>query len=243
MQVLTQIGCLVLIPISEVLPNLEESIIGFIGCKCSVVQSSFFAAEMVSLVFWREKHTLQFLSKSTSGFLDKSLLFGHLEFRNYIFSRGLLNPELGISKTHFVLKKIMLLNLFLFCHILFGFLLLSPSLPKCLSRLLALGLSLFTTAVFQLKSIHWSTLWMVTVVTCHWEDDELSSKFWISLSPNINAAVEGYQTCIWLLQSFLYFQRLCIIFFLFLFVDLLLDHFCSLGPWNFQAYSVLDQIH
>jgi hypothetical protein len=51
MQVSTQFGCLVLIPISEVLPNLEESIVGFIGCKSSVVQISFFAAEMASLVF------------------------------------------------------------------------------------------------------------------------------------------------------------------------------------------------
>ncbi len=112
MQVLIQFGCLVLIPISEVLPDLEESIVGFIGCKSSVVRSSFFAAEMVSLVFWREKHTLQFLSKSTSGFLYKILICGHLESKNYIFWRGFLNSELESSKTHFVLKKIMLLNLF-----------------------------------------------------------------------------------------------------------------------------------
>jgi hypothetical protein len=58
-------------------------------------------------------------------FLTKVSLSGHLELKNYIFSRGLLNPELGISKTQFVLKKIMSFDLF--CHVL----LLSPSLPKC----------------------------------------------------------------------------------------------------------------
>lgn len=191
MQVPTQFGFFVLIPISEVLPNLEESIVGFVGCKSSVVRSSFFAAEIASLVFWREKHTLQFLSKSTSGFLDKSFLFGHLEFRNYNFFKGASkNPELGIPKTRIVLKKIMLLNLFLFCHILFGFLLLSPSLPKCLSRLSASGLSLFTTAVFQLKL---RTLIYSMDGNCR----DLSLGGWWTQQYVLNELESSYQCCCW----------------------------------------------
>ncbi len=133
-------------------------------------------------------------------FLTKVLFFVHLEFRNYIFSRGLLNPEFGSSKTHFVLKKIMLLNLFfsvIFFLVFFCYLLHFQSVCLgCQHWGWVFSLLLYS----NWNSIHWITLRTWTVVTCHWEGDELSSMFWISLSPNINPAVEGYQTCIWLLQ-------------------------------------------